>query len=133
VLVDVVLVVASVVVVVGSQVHVPEQTSPGGQLKAPPGELASHSSPGSRTPLPHVPGCVVVVVEVVVVVDGAPLHSVGYDVNSGTVRRSMQSTLNSVTQSTQSTMSCRSTMGPAQLGPDDPHHEALRCRFSSVV
>jgi hypothetical protein len=115
---DVVVVVAMVdvvVVEVDSHVHAPEHTSPGAQVKAPPGEVGSHGSPGSTMPFPHCPGTDVVVVDEVVVVDVVPLHSGGYGTNSGTARRSTQSTLNSVTQSTQSTMSCTSRIAPLQL------------------
>jgi len=65
---------------VGSQTHA-TQSQPGPQTSAPLGELASHSSPGSSTPLPHVTGTevlVVVLVMVVVVVPSPPsLHSGG--------------------------------------------------------
>jgi hypothetical protein len=117
-----------VVVVVGpTHVHAAVQVSPGGQRSAPDGELKSHGSPGSTTPLPHVdkmvvvvvPATVVVVVRVVdvVVVGPATLHSGGYGANSGTAARSVQSALNSVTQSTHVTTSCSVTMGPAHAGP----------------
>ncbi len=96
------LLVDELVVETGSQVHTDEQTSPGAHVNAPVGELGSHGSLGSTTPFPHNPGPVVVVVDdvVTVVVEVAPLHSGGYGTNSGTARRSRQSTLNSVTQST---------------------------------
>jgi hypothetical protein len=75
-------------------------------------------------PLPHVFTTVVVVddvvVELVVVLD-AGLHSGGYGTNCGTVSRSVQSTLNSVTQSTQLTTSCRSSSAPPQLEPPFGH------------
>ena len=97
-----------VVVLVDTQLQAPEQTSPGAHVNAPPGELGSHGSPGSTIPLPHVFAIVVVVVDAdgggvvgeLVVGVGAGLHSGGYDANCGTVSRSVQSTLNSVTQST---------------------------------
>ena len=47
-------------VVVGSmQVHCEEQVEPGGQVKAPPGELGSQGSPWSTWPLPHSAGWLV--------------------------------------------------------------------------
>jgi hypothetical protein len=52
-----------------------EQVEPGGQLKAPPGELGSQSSPGSTTPLLQSVEGVVVVVDVLV------LEEVGLDVD----------------------------------------------------
>jgi hypothetical protein len=72
-LVDVV--VGVVVDETGWQVHPAVHSSPAGQTSAPDGELASHSSPVSRTPLPQLGGVVVVVV-LVDVVDGAPLVDV---------------------------------------------------------
>ena len=54
------------VVVVDSHWHWELQTWPSGHRSAPDGELGSHSSPVSTTPLPHLP-CVVVVDDVVVV------------------------------------------------------------------
>ena len=64
----VVLVVGVVVevVVVDSQVHAAEHTSPGAHRKTPPGELRSQGSLGSTTPLPQRSGAVVLVVGVVV-------------------------------------------------------------------
>ena len=106
------------VVETGSHVHVGEHTSPGSHVNAPVGELGSQGSPGSTMPFPHSPAAVVVVVDdEVVVVEVAPLHSGGYGTNSGTARRSMQSTLNSVTQSTHWTMSWTSTIARLQLLP----------------
>jgi hypothetical protein len=55
-------------VVVGtvSHVHAAVHCSPGPHRSAPDGELGSHASSGSTTPLPHSGGAVVVVVVVVV-------------------------------------------------------------------
>jgi hypothetical protein len=53
-LVELVVVTVDVLdVVAPTHRHSDEQVSPGWQLKAPVGELASHSSPGSTMPLPH--------------------------------------------------------------------------------
>jgi len=53
-LVELVVVTVDVLEVVApTQRHSDEQVSPGWQLKAPVGELESHSSPGSTMPLPH--------------------------------------------------------------------------------
>src|SRR5262249_368601 len=64
-----------------------------------------------------------VLVEVVVLVDvvvGAfGLQTAGNGPNSGTAAASMQSVLNRVMQSTQSTRSCASTIAPPQLDPSN--------------
>jgi hypothetical protein len=64
-------------VVVGSrQVQTSEQVEPGGQVKAPPGELGSQGSPGSTTPLPQSGDVVVVVLVLVELVVGASVDDV---------------------------------------------------------
>jgi hypothetical protein len=72
-------VVGVVVVATGSHVQPGVHCSPAGQTRAPEGELVSHSSPASRTPLPQVGGVVVVLVVLVgvVVVEPPALHSGG--------------------------------------------------------
>ncbi|HXJ37093.1 MAG TPA: hypothetical protein VMS22_23955, partial [Candidatus Eisenbacteria bacterium] len=57
------------VVVVDSHWHWELQTWPSGHRSAPDGELGSHCSPESTTPLPQVPCVVLVDDEVVVVLD----------------------------------------------------------------
>jgi hypothetical protein len=55
------------VVVAPTQVQSIAQVSPGWQLKEPPAEPGSHSSPASTTPLPHSVLVVVLVLELEVV------------------------------------------------------------------
>jgi hypothetical protein len=70
--------------------HAALQVNPGGHENAPPGELASHSSPGSSLPLPQSDDETMVVV---VVPDITPLHSGGYGTTPIAPSRVMHSAL----------------------------------------